>query len=259
MATINLGSIKFNWKGAYAGGTAYAVDDVVSYNGSSYVCTAASTGNLPTDTNFWDQMSSAGTNGTDGTDLGTTLTTQGDIVYRDASGLARLGAGTAGQALITNGTGANPSWGAITSPIAQFKVASSNTSVTNNSTTTYVAGVPNINVTPTNANNPIFVEFMTQVEKLGSSGLDNGFQIEIYRDSTILYDSGSVHAYSYVSNGGSYYDYDIVYTAVYDTTHNTTSQINYNYKFRNPHNTETVKVNSNANENSWVKVTEINT
>jgi hypothetical protein len=60
-------------------------------------------------------MSSAGTNGTDGTDLTTTLTTQGDLVYRDGSGLQRLGAGTSGQALITNGTGANPSWGTISS------------------------------------------------------------------------------------------------------------------------------------------------
>ena len=111
MATINLGSIKFKWQGAYAGGTAYTVDDVVSYQGSSYICIQASTGNLPTNATYWEQMSSAGTNGTDGTDLTTTLTTQGDIVYRDASGLARLGAGTAGQALITNGTGANPSWG----------------------------------------------------------------------------------------------------------------------------------------------------
>jgi len=115
MATVNLGSIKFNWQGAYAGGTAYAVDDVVSYNGSSYICKLASTGNLPTNTTYWDQMSSAGTNGTDGTDLTTTLTTQGDIVYRDASGLARLGAGTSGQVLQTNGTGANPSWGTVSS------------------------------------------------------------------------------------------------------------------------------------------------
>jgi len=111
MATINLGSIKFKWKGTYAGGTAYTVDDVVEYNGSSYICILASTGNLPTNATYFEQMSSAGTNGTDGTDLTTTLTTQGDIVYRDASGLQRLGAGTAGQALITNGTGANPSWG----------------------------------------------------------------------------------------------------------------------------------------------------
>ena len=110
MATVNLGSIKFKWKGTYAGGTAYTIDDVVSYNGSSYICIQASTGNLPTDTAYFEQMSSAGTNGTDGTDLTTTLTTQGDIVYRDASGLARLGAGTSGQLLQTNGTGANPSW-----------------------------------------------------------------------------------------------------------------------------------------------------
>ena len=110
MATINLGSIKFNWKGTYGAGTPYVVDDVVEYNGSSYICILASTGNLPTNATYFEQMSSAGTNGTDGTDLTTTLTTQGDIVYRDASGLARLGAGTSGQLLQSGGTGANPSW-----------------------------------------------------------------------------------------------------------------------------------------------------
>ena len=107
MATLNLGNIKFNWKGAYAGGTAYVVDDVVSYSGSSYICKLASTGNLPTNGTYWDQMSSAGTNGTD---LTTTLTTQGDVVYRDGSGLQRLAAGTNGQLLKTGGAGANPSW-----------------------------------------------------------------------------------------------------------------------------------------------------
>jgi hypothetical protein len=107
MATVNLGSIKFKWKGTYAGGTAYTIDDVVSYNGSSYICILASTGNLPTNATYFEQMSQAGTNGTD---LTTTLTTQGDILYRDGSGLVRLGAGTAGQVLQTGGAGANPSW-----------------------------------------------------------------------------------------------------------------------------------------------------
>src|SRR5210317_267684 len=120
MATINLGSIKFKWQGAYAGGTAYTVDDVVSYNGSSYICILASTGNLPTNATYWEQMSSAGTNGTDGTDLTTTLTTQGDIVYRDASGLQKLGAGTSGQVLQTGGTGANPSWGTVSSDFVKL-------------------------------------------------------------------------------------------------------------------------------------------
>ena len=112
MAQVNLGSIKFRWKGTYNGATSYTADDVVEYNGSSYICILASTGNLPTNATYFEQMSQAGTNGTDGTDLGTTLTTQGDIVYRDASGLARLPAGTSGQVLKTQGAGANPIWGA---------------------------------------------------------------------------------------------------------------------------------------------------
>ncbi len=122
MATVNLGSIKFKWKGTYAGGTAYTIDDVVSYNGSSYICILASTGNLPTNATYFEQMSSAGTNGTDGTDLTSTLTTQGDLIYRDGSGLQRLGAGTSGQVLQTGGTGANPSWGTVSSDMV--KVAS---------------------------------------------------------------------------------------------------------------------------------------
>ena len=117
MATLNLGNIKFNWKGAYAGGTAYVVDDVVSYSGSSYICKLASTGNLPTDGTYWDQMSSAGT---DGTDLTSTLTTQGDILYRDGSGLQRLAAGTSGQFLKTQGAGANPVWATVSSDFVKL-------------------------------------------------------------------------------------------------------------------------------------------
>ena len=118
MATINLGNIKFNWKGTYAGGTAYVVDDVVSYSGSSYICKLASTGNLPTNTTYWDVMSQAGT---DGTDVGTTLTTQGDILYRDGSGLQRLAAGTSGQYLETKGTGANPEWSDVTTSVLKVE------------------------------------------------------------------------------------------------------------------------------------------
>lgn len=107
MATVNIGSLKFNWKGAYNGSTAYAIDDVTEYNGSSYICILASTGNLPTNTTYFQPMA---TKGTDGTDVGTTLTTQGDILYRDGSGLQRLAAGTNGQLLQTGGSGANPNW-----------------------------------------------------------------------------------------------------------------------------------------------------
>ncbi len=117
MATVNIGSLRFDWKGAYNGSTAYAVDDVVSYNGSSYICILASTGNLPTNTTYFQPMA---TKGTDGTDVGTTLTTQGDILYRDGSGLQRLAAGTNGQVLQTGGTGANPSWGTVSSDMVKL-------------------------------------------------------------------------------------------------------------------------------------------
>ena len=90
MATVTLGNVKFNWKGPYNNSTAYVVDDVVSSGGSSYVCILASTGNAVSNGTYWQQMSAAGTNGTD---LTSTLTTQGDLVYRDGSGLQRLGAG----------------------------------------------------------------------------------------------------------------------------------------------------------------------
>jgi len=38
------------------------------------------------------------------------LTTQGDVLYEGAAGLARLGFGTSGDVLTTKGTGANPVW-----------------------------------------------------------------------------------------------------------------------------------------------------
>ena len=56
------------WEGAYAGGTAYTVNDGVSYNGSSYVCILDSTGNLPTNATYWEVFAAAGTDGADGAD-----------------------------------------------------------------------------------------------------------------------------------------------------------------------------------------------
>ena len=107
MATVNLGAIKFNWKGAYNNSTQYQVDDVVSSGGSSYICILASQGNAVSNGTYWNQMSAAGTNGTD---LTATLTTQGDMLYRDGSGLQRLPKGTANQELRINSGATAPEW-----------------------------------------------------------------------------------------------------------------------------------------------------
>lgn len=125
MATINLGAIKFNWRGAYAGGTAYTVDDVVSSGGSSYVCILASTGNAVSNATYWSVMAQAGT---DGTDVGTTLTTQGDTLYRDGSGLQKL-AKPASDKFLQNTSGGVLSWETVVSKVVKVTYLESSTRV----------------------------------------------------------------------------------------------------------------------------------
>ena len=115
MATINLGRIKPVFRGAYAGGTAYVVDDIVTHGNETFICIQAGTGNATSNASYWTKLAAKGT---DGTDVGTTLTTQGDILYRDGSGLQRLAAGTSGQVLQTGGSGANPSWTTISGDLS---------------------------------------------------------------------------------------------------------------------------------------------
>ena len=113
MATVNLGRIKPIFKGAYAGGTAYVVDDIVTSGNETFICILASTGNATSNATYWTKLASKGadgSNGSNGTDLSTTLTTQGDILYRDGSGLQRLAKGTAGQELRINSGATAPEW-----------------------------------------------------------------------------------------------------------------------------------------------------
>jgi len=180
MAEINLGAIKFNWKGTYAGGTAYVVDDVVYYNGSSYVCILASTGNLPTNGTYWQIMAEGG-------DVATTLTTQGDILYRDGSGLQRLAAGTSGHFLKTLGSGANPAWDSVSAPTfaqaIQTQTASTNVSGSTNDTTARYNGMT-IDITPTSASNKILILFGQQQrfhQGGGGSGDGGGYHNYLYR------------------------------------------------------------------------------
>ena len=108
MATVDLGAIRFNWKGAYAGGTAYVADDVVSSGGSSYMCILAVTGTAPPNATYWSLMAQGG-------DVSTTISTQGDLLYRDGSGLQRLAKGTAGQTLAMNSGATAPEWSSASS------------------------------------------------------------------------------------------------------------------------------------------------
>lgn len=61
MATYDLGQFQMRLRGTYSASTTYNFLDVVYYNGGSYCCKTNSTsGKLPTNTTYWQQIAAAG-------------------------------------------------------------------------------------------------------------------------------------------------------------------------------------------------------
>ena len=224
METLNLGNIKFNWKGAYAGGTAYVVDDVVSYQGGSYICILASTGNLPTNGTYWETLAEGG-------DVATTLTTQGDILYRDGSGLQRLGAGTNGQFLKTQGAGANPVWAtnsALIKGIAS-QANSKNSEVIVTSTSSYtntdICG-GNLVYTPASNSSKIMIALsagMQDVTKAGGTGY--GLALNITQTSGLAYSNHKKTHYGFYALSGLNVNYGQSITDIWVLNNTTTNQM----------------------------------
>lgn len=98
--TIDLGKIKFNWKGAYDPTVIYNVDDVVQYGGSSWVCIVENTLAIApvSGSSNWELMALGG-------DPSSIMTTNGDLLVRDSNGLARLPLGNTGQVLKVDAAG----------------------------------------------------------------------------------------------------------------------------------------------------------
>ena len=55
--------LDITWRGTYSASTSYVVNDAVYYNGGSYICILNSTGNLPTNTTYWNLMAQKGAAG----------------------------------------------------------------------------------------------------------------------------------------------------------------------------------------------------
>jgi len=100
----SLGYASFTFQGAYAGGTTYYPNDIVTYNGSSYICILQSTGNLPTNTTYFSILAAAGTS--TGDVVGPASSTDNVLAVFD---------GTTGK-LLKNSTLAISSVGYINSP-----------------------------------------------------------------------------------------------------------------------------------------------
>ena len=183
MATVNLGRIKPVFRGAYSGSTAYVVDDIVTSGGSSYICIQAHGAGTQAvnQTAYWTQMAAGGT------DVGTTITTQGDILYRDGSGLQRLAKGTAGQVLKMNSGASAPEWGTdqggkIGQVISTHKADSfSTTNGISGSNWTEVTGLSTA-ITPSATSSKIWITGSIMV----SDSAPNRVYIRLYRGSTSI-------------------------------------------------------------------------
>ena len=161
MATIDLGKIKFNWRGTYAGGTAYVPDDVVYYMdgsvGSSYMCVANTTGNAPSSGGTlhasWEYLAKG--------QATSPTTTQGDLIVRGASADERLAIGTAGKALKVNASANGLEYGTagrILQLVTNEKGDVVSVSGQNNgSSFADLTGI-NVTITPTVANSKIHVQ-----------------------------------------------------------------------------------------------------
>ena len=102
MTIVNLGKIAFSWKNAYSPSVVYQRQDVVIYNGDSFVClTDGTTGVTPTANGANWQLFAQGTQGIS--------SSAGELIYNNGTQLVALPPGTPGQVLAISPTGL-PSW-----------------------------------------------------------------------------------------------------------------------------------------------------
>jgi hypothetical protein len=98
-------SAGLDWKGNWLTATFYKVNDIVNSGGSTYVAIADHTSTaFGSDSANWATFANAGT------DVALTITSHGDLLYRDANGPAALAAGTKNRVLTTQGLNEDPAW-----------------------------------------------------------------------------------------------------------------------------------------------------
>ena len=216
MATIDLGKIKFVFRGTYAGGTAYVPDDVVTFTDgsvtSSYICTTATTGNNPssggTVHGSWAFLAKG--------QATSPTTTQGDIIVRGASADTRLAIGAAGKALLVNASGNGLEYGGAGITMAQtwrltssFSIPSSNTFLTSNFEVADTYSYGSIGASMTESSGvftfPSTGIYLIQlIGQHNTSGQINWSQTEIHITTDNGTYNGAAYGYANLTGSGAY-------------------------------------------------------
>jgi hypothetical protein len=117
----------------------------------------------------------------------TTVTTAGDIIYRNATVPARLGIGTAGQVLTVNTGATAPEWKTIAAggKVLQVIMGSTSTS-TSNSTTTPADTTLTATITPSSASSKVLVLVNHQGCYKSAGSSQNALNLRLLRGATSI-------------------------------------------------------------------------
>jgi len=133
----------------------------------------------------------------------TTVTTAGDIIYRNATVPTRLGIGTAGQVLAVNSGATAPEWKTIPAGGKVLQVVQGTTQ-TAASTTSASYSDTNLTatITPSSASSKILVMVMQAMKSAASGAASNGFFIKLFRGATaITGETSANYNFFYLSTG----------------------------------------------------------
>lgn len=146
---------------------------------------------------------------------------QGDIVYRGANGWTRLGAGTLGQLLQTNGASADPSWATPTPGGGGRTLRNSNT-VTGAAATTLTVSSLDLNTD---------IRYWIEIEILGASGTPT-FALSFNSDTTAANYDTQVFESSGTSNGAARANNNILLTSIVTDTTSIDAQLRNNQEVK---------------------------
>ena len=257
MATIDLGKIKFVFRGTYAGGTAYVPDDVVTFADgsvtSSYICTTATTGNNPssggTVHGSWAFLAKG--------QATSPTTTQGDVIVRGASADARLAIGTAGQALKVNSSANGLEYGTA-GGILQVKSTTKTNMFSATSTSSYedVTGMA-VDITPTQTGSKMLVQTHVNLSCDGNYGGHNlAFARRVSGSDTLIAlgdaDGNRTRGTIQAVGGGSNYGYPASRSINFLDTHGQSAGTAITYKLlhHDPSTNNGFKVNANYTDSN---------
>jgi hypothetical protein len=132
----------------------------------------------------------------------TTVTTTGDIIYRDATVPTRLGIGTAGQVLAVNSGATAPEWKTIPAGGKVLQVVQGTTQ-TAASTTSASYSDTNLTatITPSSASSKVLVMVMQAMKSAATGASSNGFFIKLFRGATAITGEASGYNFFYLSTG----------------------------------------------------------